>query len=119
MNYYQGKQTYIDGYPALSAFIASDKDRSTFIYKRFDRLAARNLLVLQDDLAELQSRLDRFDQEDWERYKSRGRDSLAALQDLQNWESYEATNGPGLDRMKVFTEIRRTLKKYREPPAFG
>ena len=35
---------YVKGYPSLAAFIASDADRSTQIYRRFDRLAARNLL---------------------------------------------------------------------------
>lgn len=105
-------QTYIDGFPALAAFIASDPDRSTFIYKRFDRLASRNLLILQSELAEMQSQLDAFDREDWAKYQNRGPGYQAALQDLQSWEAYKATNGPESDRLKLIREIRKTMKEY-------
>jgi hypothetical protein len=107
-----GDQAYIDGIPALAAFIASDPDRSTFIYKRFDRLASRNLLVLQSELAEMQSQLDAFDREDWARYQNRGPGYQAALQDLQSWEAYKATHGLESDRLKLIRDIRRTLKEY-------
>lgn len=52
------------GYPSLAAFVASDRDRTTLIYKRFDELAARNLLYLQSELAELQHQQRAFDQVD-------------------------------------------------------
>lgn len=109
-----GNQAYIDGFPALAAFIASDPDRSTFIYKRFDRLASRNLLTLQSELADMQSQLDAFDREDWARYQNRGLGHLAALQELQSWESYKSTHGPDSDRLQLMKEIRRTLKGYSE-----
>ena len=50
------KISYLKGYPSLAAFIASDKDKSTVIYRRFDRLSARNLLYLQSELAELEAK---------------------------------------------------------------
>lgn len=109
-----GDQAYIDGFPALATFIASDPDRSTFIYKRFDRLASRNLLILQSELADMQSQLDAFDREDWARYQSRGPGYRAALQDLQSWEAYKTTHGPESDRLKLVAEIKRTLKEYRK-----
>lgn len=112
MNEPGNHQAYIDGFPALAAFIASDPDRSTFIYKRFDRLASRNLLILQGELAEMQSRLDAFDGEDWSRYQNRGPGYQDALQDLQSWQAYKATHGPESDRMRLVLEIRRTLKEY-------
>ena len=31
-------------FPSLAGFIASDEDKSTSIYRRFERLSARNLL---------------------------------------------------------------------------
>lgn len=105
-------QAYIDGFPALAAFIASDPDRSTFIYKRFDRLASRNLLILQSELAEMQSQLDALDMEDWAKYQTRGPGYQAALQDLQNWQAYKATHGPESDRLKLIKGIRKTLKEY-------
>lgn len=107
-----GSQAYIDGFPALAAFIASDPDRSTFIYKRFDRIASRNLLILQSELAEMQSRLDVYDKEDWAKYQGRGPGYQDALHDLQSWEAYKATHGPESDRLKLVAEIRRTLKEY-------
>lgn len=109
-----GNQAYIDGFPALAAFIASDPDRSTFIYKRFDRLASRNLLILQSELAGMQSQLDAFDREDWARYQNRGPGHLGALQELQSWESYKSTHGQDSDRLRLMKEIRATLKEYSE-----
>src|SRR5580692_1771025 len=51
------------GYPQYAALIASDKDKSTTVYRQFDRLAARNLLYLETELAELEARQDSLDKE--------------------------------------------------------
>ena len=56
---------YLKGYPSLAAFIASDKDESTAIYRRFDRLSVRNLLLFQSELAELGAQQDSLDEEDF------------------------------------------------------
>ena len=101
----QNHQRYIDGFPSLAAFIASDRDRSSVIFKKFNRLAARNLLILQSELAELESKLDAYDQED-----QRSRETL---QCLRNWEDYKAMNGIDSDRMKLLAQIKTTLKEYR------
>jgi hypothetical protein len=53
----------VKGYPSLATFIASDAGKSASIYRRFDRLYARNLLCLQSKLAELEVRQDAFDAE--------------------------------------------------------
>lgn len=113
------EQAYIDGFPALASFIASDPDRSTFIYKRFDRLAARNLLILQDELAEMQSQLDNFDREDWATYETRGPGYQSALRDLQSWEAYKATHGLDSDRIKLVMKIRKALNEYSEHSYLG
>ena len=52
---------YPMGYPRFSAFVAIDSDRSTTIFRRFERLAARNLLYLETELAELEAAQDRLD----------------------------------------------------------
>lgn len=96
---------YADGYPALAAFIASDRDGSTAIFKRFTRLAARNLLLLQGELAELQAQLDAFDEEDVE--------DINTLQSLRNWEDYKARQKDEPRRMDLIKRIRSTLKEYR------
>jgi hypothetical protein len=52
---------YTMGYPRYAAFIANDEDRSTTIYRRFERLSARNLLYLETELSELEAAQDRLD----------------------------------------------------------
>ena len=52
-------ESYPQGYPRLAAFLALDQDFT--IFKRFDYLHMRSLLEQQDELAELQERLDRCD----------------------------------------------------------
>jgi len=47
----------LDGFPSLANFIASDTDRTSLVFRRFDKLAARNLLYLQSELTELEHKL--------------------------------------------------------------
>jgi hypothetical protein len=54
-----GRTRPLNGFPSLSEFIASDHDRTSLVFRRFDRLAARNLLYLQSELAELEAKLVR------------------------------------------------------------
>jgi hypothetical protein len=46
----------LDGFPSLAQFISSDPDRTSLVFRRFDNLAARNLLYLQSELAELEAK---------------------------------------------------------------
>lgn len=46
----------LDGFPSLAEFIASDPDHTSLVFRRFDKLAARNLLYLQSELAELEAK---------------------------------------------------------------
>ncbi|KAL5320214.1 hypothetical protein ACEPPN_011015 [Leptodophora sp. 'Broadleaf-Isolate-01'] len=52
---------YPSGYPRYSAFIAADEDKSTTIFRRFQRLSTRNLLYLESELSELEAEQDRLD----------------------------------------------------------
>jgi hypothetical protein len=54
-----GRARPLDGFPSLANFIASDHDRTSLVFRRFDKLAARNLLYLQSELAELEARMVR------------------------------------------------------------
>lgn len=104
---------YLTGYPSLAAFIASDKDKSTAICRRFDRLAARNLLHLQSELAELEARQDAFDEEDY----LHGTTEQKGV--LSNWREFcrkaaEANNHREKERMDLALEIREKIKEYRE-----
>lgn len=55
---------YVPDYPSLAFIIASDPDHSTVIYRRFDRLSARNLLYLQAELVILEKKQDELDRQD-------------------------------------------------------
>ena len=102
---------YIRGYPALASFIASDSDHSTAIYRRFDRLSARNLLYLQSDLIQLESAQDALDAED--AHKTANSDHTMIWQELKD----RAMLPEGLDerrRLDLALEIRQKIREYSE-----
>jgi hypothetical protein len=101
---------YVKGYPSLAAFIASDRDKSTAIYRRFDRLSARNLLYLQSELQELEERQDAFDAEDLHG----GREEKKSA---RNWQvlkkkAKQQNNEREKKRLDLVFEIRDKLKEY-------
>ncbi|OCK84034.1 hypothetical protein K432DRAFT_289795 [Lepidopterella palustris CBS 459.81] len=104
----------LTGFPSLAAFIASDQDKTAAIFKRFNRLAARNLLHLQSGLAELQAKQDELDEQEL-------RGSLQSKQFSRNWADFctAATSDPRQKERKELAEhIRATLKEYREALLF-
>lgn len=50
-----------NGYATAASLIAQDPDKETYVFRRFDRLTARNLLNLQGELLALQDQLDNLD----------------------------------------------------------
>lgn len=109
----EGKSQYhcLSGYPSLAAFISSDRDRTTLIYKRFDELAARNLLYLQSELAELQAQQRVFDQQDFTadlHTKQCSRNNTAFR------EAAEQNDQAQQQRWDLMLRIRQTMKEYRE-----
>jgi hypothetical protein len=106
---------YISGYPSLAAFIAGDRDKSTLIFKRFDRLAARNLLHLQSVLARLQAKLDDMDIEDATEGESS--EIMKNKQCLRSWDALvlAAEDSPRhKERLELATLIKDALKDYSE-----
>jgi len=101
----------LPGYPSLAHFVASDRDRTTLIYKRYDELAARNLLYLQSELAELETRQRKLDQQDL------GAD-MSTLQCARSFtdmhEAVRAKDARQEERWELIKQIRETLKEYRE-----
>jgi hypothetical protein len=106
---------HLDGYPSLAAFIASDRDRSTLIYKRFDELAARNLLYLQSELAELHAKQRTFDQEDLTA-------DIPTKQCARNFGDFKRTALANelkqKERWELVKQVRETMKEYREALLF-
>jgi hypothetical protein len=55
-SYSLDKPKPIQGFPGVADKIACDPDKKSTIFRRLDRLAARNLLFLEAQLAELGAR---------------------------------------------------------------
>ncbi|KAI9695829.1 MAG: hypothetical protein M1820_008384 [Bogoriella megaspora] len=102
------RREYIRGFPSLADFVASDGDRTTMIYKRFDRLAARTLLHLQSELAELQARQDAYDEED------RRAGDMDCKQTLRNWVAFKKRVETDPSRFELAEEIQTKMEKYRK-----
>ena len=101
---------YVKGYASLAAFMASDRDKSTAIYRRFDRLSARNLLYLQSELQELEERQDALDTVDLH-------GDLQAKKSARNWQvlkkrAKQQDNEREKERLELVFEIRDRLKEY-------
>jgi len=104
------------GFPSLSEYISRDEDRTSLIYKRFDRLAARNILYLQSELAEIQAKLDAFDQED---ARALTGDIALTKGHANNWERFKDNAEDGKPenegirrRMRLVLRLRETMKTY-------
>ncbi|KAL6832048.1 hypothetical protein V8C40DRAFT_237730 [Trichoderma camerunense] len=95
----QSQRNHPGGYPSLASFIGSDKD--FFIFRRFSALSARNLLYLQDELMELESRLQEID----------FKESLSgSQQDL--WNLHSRREDSNQSRKALMKEIRIKLQEY-------
>jgi hypothetical protein len=105
---------YVQGYASLSAFIASDKDKSTAIYRRFDQLSARNLLYLQSELIDLQSQQEQLDIEDWNFQKSTAERAINRDWTVLRARAREVGNERERKRLHLIKEIREKLKEYSE-----
>lgn len=104
----------LTGYPSFSAVISSDPDLQ--IYRRFDRLSARNILYLQSELLEAERRLDEFDAVDQTDAAIHG--NLDVMLSIRCWESFarkaRAGNARERERMELIRQIRELVKEYRK-----
>ncbi|RYO76496.1 hypothetical protein DL766_001709 [Monosporascus sp. MC13-8B] len=108
-----GKQP-INGFPRVAYKIARDADKTGTIYRRFDRLASRNLLLLEAEIAELEPRQEEYDFED------RDRPSHSRVQESRSdWKTFEelandAKQPNEVERMELTITIREKLREYHE-----
>ena len=101
---------HVNGYSSLATFLSSDRDKSTTIYRRFDNLSARNLLILQSELMELEALQEKYDTED----RSLSTNEKASM---RNWailerEAKEFDNARAKERIRLTLEIRAKIKEY-------
>lgn len=107
---------HLYGFAFVADLIARDEDKSAAIYRRFDKLSARNLLYLESKLGILESEQKRFDEEDGTTFDLKS----AAI----SWEEFEELakqpDKPEVQkRMKLVTEIAETLRTYRKCRTFA
>ena len=102
-----------DGYPSAAAWIAQDADGEAFIFRRFSRLGARNLLYLQAEVIVLERQLDGFDQATHDSF------DMQLKSTARDWEAFEdsrARSAEVEERMRLVLRLRARLKEYCESP---
>lgn len=97
-----------EGFADVARWISLDRDNETFIFRKFDELAARNLLYLQAELLVIESKLDKLDQQD----------ALSNDIDVKDvarrWEALEQLdNVDAQARLDLVFALREKLKEYR------
>ncbi|KAH9908518.1 hypothetical protein F4778DRAFT_350218 [Xylariomycetidae sp. FL2044] len=100
------------GYLSAASWLARDPDNETFIFRKFDRLAALNLLYMQSEILELEKRLS-----DQHLDVARGHD-MDLKDAASTWETLTSQFRSGRpdagERMKLILELREKLKTYHE-----
>jgi len=99
-----------DGFPALASWIARDPDNESFVFRKFDRLGARNILHLQSQLIALENELDQLDEE------ARRSNDFEARQSSRRWETLmkhaNDPNRPEKRRLEKMEELQKLLNRY-------
>lgn len=98
-----------EAYPSYADFIASDPELSVF--RRFDGLSSRNLLYLQSELLDLQTRLADFDQED---YNEKSGDVVLSAKCWETFAARAEEHPRENERMELIRKIRVVMREYQE-----
>ena len=100
-----------EGYPALADWIAADPDNETFIFRKFDRLAARHLLALQAQLFAQEAEI-----EELERKMCNSKD-ISQRESARRWETLIGhaadPNRPEARHLELQKDIGSRLREYR------
>lgn len=104
----------LEGYAAVAGWIALDPDNETFVFRKFDRLAARNLLCIQSELLSIEKELAVFDGQD----ARAAQDDLRAKDATRTWETLVSRSKAGDDgsrrRIELLEKLRSKIKGYRK-----
>lgn len=109
----------LNGFPRVAQKLASDPDKTTTIFRRFDRLSARNLIYLEAELAELEARQDRWDEEDKKSTSEQVRNCHTDWKTFEQLATGRHPNGdpvnPGqAEKLELALKIRSKIKEYRK-----
>ncbi|KAJ9656331.1 hypothetical protein H2198_005014 [Neophaeococcomyces mojaviensis] len=108
---------YVTGVGELADVIANDADSSLALYKRFDKLGARDLLYYQSELSELLAEQETYDREDANQYRIIGGPYKDIKLNSQDWPTLRESatqDARWKARMELAVTIRKTLKDYSE-----
>lgn len=100
-----------DGYPALADFIAQDADHETYVFRRFKKLAVRNILQLQGDISNLETKVEALERE------AAASNDLEVHLSMKCWairDENAHTSGRDLERrqQELNKDLDVKLKKY-------
>lgn len=93
------------GYAQAASFIATDKELA--VYRRFDRTAARVLLVMQSEILSKQNRLDTLDGED-----AKDPNEKRFLSSATIYEELPERDSRDEEKYKLLGELKKLLKEY-------
>jgi hypothetical protein len=97
----------LEGYPSFAEFITQDQDAA--IYRKFERLSARNLLYLQSELHDLEGQLQALDEED-----ARDINDVEAQKAARLWRGYsDEANSRSKRHRELQAKITPNMKEYR------
>ena len=108
---------YLPGFEEVAAFISTEDEGG--MYRRFRRLAARNLLYMQSEVASLEHKLHRMDQDD--RCKIDTPEGVNAFQCAIDWDSLrrlKPTDDEARERLALIMDIRKLMREYLTYPFF-
>ncbi|KAF2820692.1 hypothetical protein CC86DRAFT_304555 [Ophiobolus disseminans] len=101
-----------DGYPALAGWIARDPDNETYVFRKFGRLAARNILHLQARLVAIEHDIDKLDE------SARKSADMEERQSSRRWETLmkhaRDAKRPEQKRVEKLDELKMLLREYYE-----
>lgn len=104
----------LEGYAAVADWIALDPDNETFVFRKFDELAARNLLYIQSELLCIEKELAALDRQDAEE----AREDMDVKDAARTWEVLsrrsEAGHGDSKRRVELINRLRAKMKEYRK-----
>ncbi|OBT63254.1 hypothetical protein VE03_07788 [Pseudogymnoascus sp. 23342-1-I1] len=109
----------LNGFPRVAQKLASDPDKTTTIFRRFDRLSARNLIYLEAELAELEARQDRLDEEDRKSTSEQVRSCHTEWSTFEQLATGRHPNGDPVnpeqaEKLELALKIRSKIKEYHE-----
>jgi hypothetical protein len=104
------KMTTREGFAAVAEWIALDPDNETFVFRKFDTLAARNLLYMQARILSLEQQFDALDTGVTESNDMSLKDAARSWEELVKQDSEDEVRARR--QMELIAETREALKEY-------